>query len=81
MNDASTQQLWQQLTNELTCAGCKAARFLIWDSANYTERPTHSVTATVDDQRYFYAVHCDYFKRRVEKPDHLLRCEARQERQ
>ncbi len=52
------------------------ARMLIWDGDKHGDHPQHAVAK--DD--VWYAVHCDYFKRRVEAPNKLRRCGAHQKK-
>ena len=81
MNNPTPQKLWTQIEAELTCGDCKTARFLIWEKDKYAgsvgaSPPQHSVGT----EEFLYAVHCDYFKRRVESPDLLKRCGAHQKK-
>lgn len=63
------------------CGQCKAGRLLQWgrhDQKGWsTDRPLHSVYV---DEDTFAAVHCDYFRRRIESPDQLTTCEAMRKR-
>ncbi len=81
MDDTSVQRVWKQLEHELFCGDCTAARFLIWEKGKHADTlgdstPQHSVVK--DD--CWYAVHCDYFMRRVEAPDKLCQCGAHQKK-
>ena len=62
------------------CGGCQAARLLSWsldpDALSFSgdrDQPQHAVRL----EAHLAAVHCDYFKRRVEQPDKLTFCGAR----
>jgi len=74
VDNHSIQTLWNQLSGSLFCGDCTAVRILIWTKERHTEAPQHAVA--VDDN--WYAIHCDYFKRRIEHPDKLARCGAHQ---
>ena len=80
MDNPTLQKLWTQIEAVLTCGDCKAARFLIWEQDKHSQiggdPPQHSIVE--GDCRY--AVHCDYFKRRVEAPDKRQRCGAHQKK-
>lgn len=81
MDNPTLQRIWAQLEDELFCGDCKAARLLIWEQDKHAGQlggspPQNSVAR--DDCRY--AVHCDYFRRRVEAPDKLRRCGAHQKK-
>ena len=76
MADSTTQQFWMQITNGIVCGNCKAMRLLIWEKEKHSESPQHAKT----HEAFWYAVHCDYFKRRIEHPDKLQRCGAHQEK-
>lgn len=82
MDNPTLQTLCAQLEADLFCNDCKAARFLIWEKDKHAgqlggETPQHSVIR----EDCVYAVHCDYFKRRVEAPDKLRRCGAYQKKE
>lgn len=72
--NSSTQNVWMQQKKALFCGDCKALRLLIWQRMKHVEQPQQALA--LDD--YWLAVHCDYFKRRIEHPDKLLRCGAHQ---
>ena len=86
MTDTTTQAQWQQLAppgDKLLCIDCTAARLLLWDRSpkldlDLDHYPAHAITLTSGQgQPYWLAVHCDYFKRRVEHPARLRACGAR----
>ena len=73
------QNVYTQLSEKLFCGDCKAARMLIWtkdDSPLNNTTPPHSGVMG----EHWYAVHCDYFRRRIELPDQLERCGAHQKK-
>ena len=74
MDDFITQKLWMQITREFICGDCKALRLLMWEKEKHSELPQHAKS----HDTFWYAVHCDYFKRRIEHPDKLQRCGAHQ---
>ena len=75
MDDIKTQQVYTQARSKLICGPCKAARLLIWEKLGGDTQPQH---ATAQLQKgYWVAVHCDYFRRRIEAPQQLQRCGAR----
>jgi len=74
MADITTQTQWMQLEKQLFCGDCKAVRLMIWQRQKQTKLPNQAIT----EGDYWYAIHCDYFKRRIEHPDKLLRCAAHQ---
>ncbi|RUM94720.1 MAG: hypothetical protein DSZ28_01695 [Thiothrix sp.] len=77
MDDASIQRLWAQLEGELFCGDCKACRPLIWELPKYyDDRPRDSIVR----DKAWVAIHCDYFRRRVEFPEELRRCGAHQKK-
>ena len=81
MDNPTLQKLWAQLETDLFCGDCKAARLLIWEQDKHAgtlgdSTPQHAV----GKDHCWYAVHCDYFKRRVEAPDKLRRCGAHQKK-
>ena len=82
MNEGSVQQAWNQLESTLFCGRCKAVRFLILDARGAkninSAAPVHSHLTTSGD--FWYAVHCDYFRRAIDQPDSLRRCGAFQKR-
>lgn len=77
MDDARAQQAWTQATEALFCGRCKAAKLIIWNKAKGGERPQHAYA--LGEQ--WVAVHCDYFRRRIENPDQLTRCAAFQKKE
>lgn len=81
MDNPTLQRLETQLKKSLHCGDCTALRLLIWErpaqSAVFGESPPqHAVTG----EQCWYAVHCDYFRRRIEAPDQLKRCGAHQKK-
>lgn len=57
------------------CHDCKAARLLAWQRGDYdTEGPLHAVKLPSE----WAALHCDYFRRRIELPGQLTECGAHQ---
>ena len=74
MEDITTQTRWMQLINRLCCGDCKAVRLMIWQRQKQVDAPNQAI----NEGEYWYAIHCDYFKRRIEHPDKLLRCGAHQ---
>ena len=77
--DATPQNVYTQLSDTLFCGDCKAARLLIWEQESTqigSQSPQHSAV----QDGYWYAVHCDYFRRRIEFPDKLERCGAHQKK-
>ena len=59
------------------CRDCKAARLLVWQRDDYdTDGPAHAVKL----RREWAALHCDYFRRRVELPGQLTACGAHQKK-
>ena len=77
MDKLTTQKAWMQLSEELFCGDCKAIQLLIWEKEKHSELPQHAkIKGDV-----WYAIHCDYFKRRIEHPDLLQRCGAHQTKQ
>ncbi len=80
MENLTLQNVWKQLEDRLVCGDCKAARLLIWEKkkyADYDDGPQHGILL---DERWWCAVHCDYFRRRVEYPGRLRRCGAHQKK-
>lgn len=68
-----------QLQESVLCGTCKSAKLMVWSTAELDESfgeqgPQYAVTT--DD--CVYAVHCDYFRRRVEAPNRLISCHAHQ---
>ena len=61
---------------ETICCQCVAGQLMQWErdknSFSAPSEPQHSI----DLQDHWVAVHCDYFKRRVERPDLLQFCGA-----
>ncbi len=80
MDNPTLQKLWAQIEAELTCGDCKAARFLIWEKGGHSQLGGDPPQQAVVEGDCWYAVHCDYFKRRVEAPDKLRRCGAHQKK-
>ena len=74
MSNITIQKLWTQLTTTLICGNCKAQRLLIWEKEKHTDIPQQAIS----QDTFWYAIHCDYFKRRIEHPDKLQRCGAHQ---
>jgi hypothetical protein len=72
MDDARAQQAWTQGTEALFCGRCKSAKLIIWTKTRGEDRPQQA--AAIGD--YWVAVHCDYFRRRIERPEELVRCAA-----
>ena len=73
-NPAETATTWFKTT---LCHDCKAARLLVWHRDDYdTEGPSHAVKLPAQ----WAALHCDYFRRRVELPDQLTACGAHQQK-
>lgn len=66
--------------DETLCSQCKAAQLLHWTRGEVSigggDRPQQAVY--VDG--HWAAVHCDYFRRRVELPDQLNFCDAKRTR-
>ena len=67
MNDDSIRQTRQHLSRTLFCGHCKHSNLLIWEASRSAEPPHQTATA----EGVWYAIHCDYFKRRLEHPDRL----------
>lgn len=65
---------------ETLCSGCKAGQLLYWEREEVSigggDWPQHAVA--VDN--HWAVVHCDYFRRRVERPDQLAFCDAKRTR-
>ena len=80
MDNFRQQRLWTQLTNELFCGDCKAGQLLIWDRTNANKENLESPRDAVQGNDYWYAIHCDYFKRRIENPHRLARCRSHRKR-
>ena len=76
MEDNKTQQAWTQATETFFCAKCKACRLQIWNKIKGAEAPQH---ATVIGEAWV-AVHCDYFRRRMDSPELMAQCGAFQKR-
>jgi hypothetical protein len=76
MDNNKTQQVWTQATESLFCAKCKAGRLMIWNKMKGAETPQHATV--IGDQ--WVAVHCDYFRRRIDGPEQLAQCGAFQKR-
>jgi hypothetical protein len=76
MDDARAQQAWTQGTEALFCGRCKAAKLVIWNKIKGDDRPQQATAIG----EHWVAVHCDYFRRRVENPDQLVRCGAFEKR-
>lgn len=74
MDKLTTQKVWTQLSEDLICGNCKAVRLLIWEKEKHSESPQQAKS----QGDIWYALHCDYFKRRIEHPDLLQRCGAHQ---
>jgi len=63
------------------CGGCQASQLLHWQheqqvTLGFEETPQHAIEVA----GHWAAVHCDYFRRRVEQPDKLTFCSARRTR-
>lgn len=76
--DAATR-IAAEVKESVLCGSCKSAKFLVWQPAELDESfgeqgPQHAITT--DD--CVYAVHCDFFRRRVEAPNRLISCHAHQ---
>lgn len=76
MENTKVQQVWTKATTALICGRCKAARLMVWEKTKGADHPQQA--CAIDD--HWVAVHCDYFKRRIESPEQLLRCGAFQKR-
>ncbi|MES1178242.1 MAG: hypothetical protein ABUL62_28225 [Myxococcales bacterium] len=76
MDNNKTQQTWTQATESFFCAKCKACRLQIWNKVKGADAPQH---ATVIGEAWV-AVHCDYFRRRMDNPEHMVQCGAFQKR-
>jgi len=76
MDDTKVQQAWTQAATTFSCGKCKAARLLVWEKVKGSD-PPHQATAIGD---CWVALHCDYFRRRIESPAQLQRCGAFQTR-
>ena len=72
MEKNTPQKVWMQLTQGLFCGNCKVMRLMIWEKESHSDLPRQAKTI----EEFWYAVHCDYFKQRVEHPDKLKRCAA-----
>ena len=81
MDNDTLQSITAQLGKSLVCGNCKSARLLIWDRAEL-DMPFSAMAQQqgVQTEECVYAVHCDYFRRRVESPDHLHHCGAHQKK-
>lgn len=77
MDDARAQQAWTQGSEALFCGRCKAAKLIIWNKAKGETQPQQATAVG----EYWVAVHCDYFRRRIESPAQLVRCAAFQKRE
>lgn len=77
MDNNKTQQIWTQATERLFCGKCKAVRLMIWEKTKGTDAPQHAVVIG----EAWVAVHCDYFRRRIDNPDHVAQCGAFQKRE
>jgi hypothetical protein len=77
MEQGKVQQAWKEAREKFFCGECKAARLLIWEKAKGAEAPQCAVTVG----EHWEAVHCDYFRRRIEHPDQLRNCGAFQRRE
>jgi len=73
-NPADEARAWYQ--DMTICGSCVAGQLLQWErdrnSIGMDNRPQHAVAL----DEHWVAVHCDYFKRRVERPDRLQFCAA-----
>jgi len=73
-NPADEARVWYE--GRTICSHCIAGQLLQWErdksSIGADDRPQHAVTL----DNHWVAVHCDYFKRRVENPEQLQFCAA-----
>ena len=79
MDNSRQQVIWTQLTDEIFCGNCKAGQLLIWDRPDKKDH-LDSPRDAVQESDYWYVIHCDYFKRRIENPQRLVRCRAHRKR-
>jgi hypothetical protein len=79
MDNTKTQQTWTHAMQTLFCGQCKSARLQIWNKPKATVGNALKHVVTVGDQ--MVALHCDYFRKRIEHPDQLVQCGAFQKRE
>ena len=80
MDDFRQQRLWTQLTETLFCGDCKAGQLLMWDRTGTSREHLDAPRDAVQGEDHWYAIHCDFFKRRIENPHRLVRCRAHRKR-
>ena len=80
MDKFRQQKLWTQLTDDLVCGNCKAGQLLLWDRSDTGREHLDAPRDAVQGNDHWYAVHCDFFKRRIENPNRLVRCRAHRKR-
>ena len=80
MDEFRQQKLWTQLTEDLFCGNCKAGQLLLWDRSEAGREQLDAPRDAVQGNDHWYAVHCDFFKRRIENPNRLVRCRAHRKR-
>lgn len=61
------------------CGNCHAAKLLHWQVDEGDTLGERAPTHAVDLDPHFAAVHCDYFRRRIELPELLTYCGAQRE--